>query len=78
VWTGSETIKEELQLYTARHTLCGVVGQPDQDTSKIETKFHVNSEQGMWLMVLNSSLIVLRRLFDYFYYFQCCLSGKHK
>eukprot|EP00026_Physarum_polycephalum_P004318 Phypoly_transcript_04336.p1 GENE.Phypoly_transcript_04336~~Phypoly_transcript_04336.p1 ORF type:complete len:617 (+),score=85.46 Phypoly_transcript_04336:52-1902(+) len=46
VWTGSETIPEELQLYTARHTLCGVVGQPDQDASKIETKFHVNSEQG--------------------------------
>lgn len=49
MWVGSETVKEELQLYTARHTLCGVVGQTEQDASKIETKFHVNSEQGPFL-----------------------------
>jgi hypothetical protein len=45
VWIASEEVKEDLQLYAARHTLCGVLTQSDMDT-QIESKFHVNAEQG--------------------------------
>lgn len=45
VWVAAEEVQEELQLYAARHTLCGVLTQQDSD-ALIETKFHVNAEQG--------------------------------
>ncbi len=72
-----ERIEEEVQLYAARHTLCGEIAGTAETESLIETKFHVFSELGnpccdifpfsiilyiaIWLY--SSYLIVLYNLF---------------
>jgi hypothetical protein len=46
VWTAGEELKEDVLMYAARHTLCGVITHSNSE-SHIESKFHVNAEQGI-------------------------------
>eukprot|EP01113_Clastostelium_recurvatum_P002350 TRINITY_DN1097_c0_g1_i4.p1 TRINITY_DN1097_c0_g1~~TRINITY_DN1097_c0_g1_i4.p1 ORF type:complete len:649 (-),score=122.12 TRINITY_DN1097_c0_g1_i4:12-1958(-) len=63
LWNVCEDMREDIQLYTARHTLCGVLGQLEPDppgvTFRPETKFHLYNEQ---------NLIITSTLFAATYY----------
>ena len=69
VWTGPEPISEDAQLYSARHTLCGELSQPETE-NHIETKFHVFSELGMsisfffWYQMIQLGYIIMTTLFS--------------
>jgi hypothetical protein len=47
VWHGTETLSEEVQLSTARHSLSGELAQEEKADDRIETKFHVFVEMGL-------------------------------
>eukprot|EP01102_Stenamoeba_stenopodia_P017809 TRINITY_DN6435_c0_g1_i1.p1 TRINITY_DN6435_c0_g1~~TRINITY_DN6435_c0_g1_i1.p1 ORF type:complete len:487 (-),score=63.12 TRINITY_DN6435_c0_g1_i1:68-1528(-) len=47
VWEGKEDVSEAMQLYIARHTLCGEIAQAEMQVFAPETKFHVFSDHGI-------------------------------
>jgi hypothetical protein len=61
VWTGVETLSEEVQMYVARHTLCGEIVQ-NHSENHMETKFHVFSDFGIPLPFWSNCL---QRLHNY-------------